>query len=122
MVTAVAELCYRCRAPARRAGPTGRDAQGRPGALGSDRQGFRRAGRLREFSAECVSVFQVSMGQREPLTNSSTTRYEAPMNSYDISVLPGDGIGVEVTHAALEVLHALEPKLGRRFATTIHPA
>ena len=44
------------------------------------------------------------------------------MNSYDISVLPGDGIGVEVTHAALEVLHALEPKLGRRFTTTIHPA
>lgn len=44
------------------------------------------------------------------------------MNSYDIAVLPGDGIGVEVTHAALEVLRALEPKLGRRFATTIHPA
>ncbi len=44
------------------------------------------------------------------------------MNSYDIAVLPGDGIGVEVTHAALDVLRALEPKLGRRFVTTLHPA
>jgi 3-isopropylmalate dehydrogenase len=44
------------------------------------------------------------------------------MNTYDIAVLPGDGIGVEVTHAALEVLRALEPKLGRRFSTTVHPA
>jgi 3-isopropylmalate dehydrogenase len=44
------------------------------------------------------------------------------LNSYDIAVLPGDGIGVEVTHAALEVLRALEPRLGRRFAIVIHPA
>lgn len=44
------------------------------------------------------------------------------MKTYDIAVLPGDGIGVEVTHAALALLRALEPKLGRRFATTLHPA
>lgn len=44
------------------------------------------------------------------------------MTSYEIAVLPGDGIGVEVTHAALEVLKALEPRLGRRFSTVIHPA
>lgn len=42
--------------------------------------------------------------------------------SYDIAVLPGDGIGIEVTRAALEVLRALEPRLGRRFVTTIHAA
>jgi len=44
------------------------------------------------------------------------------MTSYDIAVLPGDGIGIEVSHAALEVLQALAPRLGRRFATTVHPA
>jgi 3-isopropylmalate dehydrogenase len=43
-------------------------------------------------------------------------------NHYDIAVLPGDGIGIEVTHAALEVLRALEPRLGRRFTLTMHPA
>jgi 3-isopropylmalate dehydrogenase len=44
------------------------------------------------------------------------------LNSYNIAVLPGDGIGVEVTHAALALLKALEPKLGRSFNTTIYPA
>ena len=44
------------------------------------------------------------------------------MNSYEIAVLPGDGIGVEVTQAALELLKALGPRLGRRFETAIHPA
>jgi len=44
------------------------------------------------------------------------------LTSYEIAVLPGDGIGVEVTNAALEVMKALEPRLGRRFGTTIHPA
>ena len=41
---------------------------------------------------------------------------------YDIAVLPGDGIGVEVTHAGLALLRALEPRLSRRFTTTVHPA
>jgi 3-isopropylmalate dehydrogenase len=44
------------------------------------------------------------------------------MNDYDIAVLPGDGIGAEVTEAALAVLRALEPRLGRRFVFTVHPA
>jgi 3-isopropylmalate dehydrogenase len=44
------------------------------------------------------------------------------MTPYDIAVLPGDGIGLEVTAAALEVLSALAPRLGRRFITTVHPA
>jgi 3-isopropylmalate dehydrogenase len=42
--------------------------------------------------------------------------------TYDIAVLPGDGIGTEVTETALAVLRALEPRLGRRFFTTVHPA
>jgi 3-isopropylmalate dehydrogenase len=45
-----------------------------------------------------------------------------PLRSYDIAVLPGDGIGTEVTEAALVLLHALAPRLGRRFTTTVHPA
>jgi 3-isopropylmalate dehydrogenase len=44
------------------------------------------------------------------------------MIDYDIAVLPGDGIGIEVTHAALSVLEALAPRLGRRFRTTVHAA
>lgn len=44
------------------------------------------------------------------------------MIDYDIAVLPGDGIGVEVTEAALAVLQALGTRLGRRFHTTRHPA
>jgi 3-isopropylmalate dehydrogenase len=44
------------------------------------------------------------------------------LKSYDIAVLPGDGIGVEVTAAALALLTALEPKLGRRFVCTHWPA
>lgn len=44
------------------------------------------------------------------------------MIDYDIAVLPGDGIGVEVTEAALAVLHTLAPRLGRHFHTTAHPA
>ncbi|MGL6111608.1 MAG: isocitrate/isopropylmalate dehydrogenase family protein [Rubrivivax sp.] len=42
--------------------------------------------------------------------------------SYSIAVLPGDGIGREVTAAALQVLHAVEPRIGRRFDTALHPA
>ena len=43
-------------------------------------------------------------------------------SSYAIAVLPGDGIGPEVMRAALEVLHALAPRIGRRFNTVTHPA
>lgn len=46
----------------------------------------------------------------------------ATLKSYDIAVLPGDGIGVEVTAAALALLAALEPKLGRRLVCTTRPA
>jgi 3-isopropylmalate dehydrogenase len=42
--------------------------------------------------------------------------------SYAIAVLPGDGIGREVVSATLEVLHALAPRIGRRFDTVSHPA
>lgn len=42
--------------------------------------------------------------------------------SYSIAVLPGDGIGREVTAAALQVLHAVGPRIGRRFDTVGHPA
>ncbi|MBN8492887.1 MAG: isocitrate/isopropylmalate dehydrogenase family protein [Burkholderiales bacterium] len=42
--------------------------------------------------------------------------------SYSIAVLPGDGIGREVMAAALEVLQALAPRIGRRFDTVTHPA
>jgi 3-isopropylmalate dehydrogenase len=44
------------------------------------------------------------------------------MTSYDIAVLPGDGIGVEVTEAALVVLHAVAKRIARNFQTTVHPA
>lgn len=44
------------------------------------------------------------------------------MTNYDIAVLPGDGIGIEVMNAALEILRALEPRIGRKFTTTVHPA
>lgn len=44
------------------------------------------------------------------------------MTSYDIAVLPGDGIGIEVMNAALEVIRALEPRIGRKFTLTVHPA
>jgi 3-isopropylmalate dehydrogenase len=44
------------------------------------------------------------------------------LKEYHIAVLPGDGIGVEVMHASLELLSALEPKLGRKFNTVIYPA
>lgn len=44
------------------------------------------------------------------------------MMDYEIAVLPGDGIGVEVTDAALQLLRALEARLGRRLHTTVHPA
>ena len=43
-------------------------------------------------------------------------------NTYSIAVLPGDGIGREVMAASLTVLQALEPRIGRSFATTEHPA
>ena len=42
--------------------------------------------------------------------------------SYAIAVLPGDGIGPEVMAAALAVLHALAPRIGRRFEAVAHPA
>ena len=42
--------------------------------------------------------------------------------SYSIAVLPGDGIGREVMAAALEVLRALSPRIGRRFDLVEHPA
>jgi 3-isopropylmalate dehydrogenase len=42
--------------------------------------------------------------------------------SYSIAVLPGDGIGREVTAAALELLSALAPRIGRRFDMVTHPA
>ena len=44
------------------------------------------------------------------------------MKDYNIAVLPGDGIGVEVMHASLALLKALEPKLGRKFNTVTYPA
>ena len=43
-------------------------------------------------------------------------------NTYAIAVLPGDGIGREVMAAALEVLHAVGTRMGRRFATVAYPA
>ncbi|MDZ7591735.1 MAG: isocitrate/isopropylmalate dehydrogenase family protein [Rubrivivax sp.] len=43
-------------------------------------------------------------------------------SSYSIAVLPGDGIGPEVTGAALAVLRALQERLGRRFECVEHPA
>jgi 3-isopropylmalate dehydrogenase len=42
--------------------------------------------------------------------------------SYSIAVLPGDGIGLEVTDAALEVMRAVEKRVGRRFVCAKHPA
>ncbi len=42
--------------------------------------------------------------------------------SYSIAVLPGDGIGREVVAAALQVLQAAAPGMGRRFETADHPA
>jgi 3-isopropylmalate dehydrogenase len=42
--------------------------------------------------------------------------------TYNIAVLPGDGIGREVTACALELLRALETRIGRRFDTTTYPA
>ncbi len=42
--------------------------------------------------------------------------------SYDIAVLPGDGIGREVMQSALAVLAALEERIGRHFQCTQHAA
>ncbi len=44
------------------------------------------------------------------------------MKNYEIAVLPGDGIGVEVTAVALDLLKALGPKIDRSFNTVAHPA
>ncbi|MEP6825299.1 MAG: isocitrate/isopropylmalate dehydrogenase family protein [Ramlibacter sp.] len=45
------------------------------------------------------------------------------MNStYQIAVLPGDGIGNEVMQAAAALLEALEPRIGVRFALQWHKA
>ncbi|MFN0185117.1 MAG: isocitrate/isopropylmalate dehydrogenase family protein [Aquabacterium sp.] len=41
---------------------------------------------------------------------------------YSIAVLPGDGIGREVTAGALEVLALLSRRMGRRFDTQVHGA
>jgi 3-isopropylmalate dehydrogenase len=43
-------------------------------------------------------------------------------SSYSIAVLPGDGIGAEVTDATLAVLRALQERIGRRFECVEHPA
>jgi 3-isopropylmalate dehydrogenase len=45
-----------------------------------------------------------------------------PRHHYNIAVLPGDGIGVEVTAAALALLQGLAPRIGRSFHTREHPA
>ncbi len=42
--------------------------------------------------------------------------------SYSIAVLPGDGIGVEVIDATIDVLQALAPRIGRHFDFAKHPA
>ena len=42
--------------------------------------------------------------------------------SLSIAVLPGDGIGVEVMAAALDVLAAVGRRIGRRFECATHPA
>ena len=47
---------------------------------------------------------------------------EPQLKSYEIAVLPGDGIGVEVTAVALDMLKTLGPKIERHFNTVIHPA
>jgi 3-isopropylmalate dehydrogenase len=44
------------------------------------------------------------------------------MTDYDIAVLPGDGIGIEVTNAAVSVLEVLATRLGRRIRTTVYAA
>ena len=40
------------------------------------------------------------------------------MNSYDIAVIPGDGVGVEVTKATLDVLEAAASKFGFKLTPT----
>lgn len=42
------------------------------------------------------------------------------MDSYHIAVLPGDGIGVDVTAEGVKVLKLIERKFGRRFRLTEH--
>ncbi len=44
------------------------------------------------------------------------------MKRYDIAVLPGDGIGMEVMAAAVHVLQTLGPRLNRQFQLTTLPA
>lgn len=44
------------------------------------------------------------------------------MKNYEIAVLPGDGIGVEVTAVALDLLKALGSKIDRSFNTVAYPA
>ncbi len=41
---------------------------------------------------------------------------------YTIAVLPGDGIGREVTASALDVLQAVSARIGRNFRAVDHPA
>jgi 3-isopropylmalate dehydrogenase len=45
-----------------------------------------------------------------------------PRPSYSIAVLPGDGIGREVTASALAVLQAVSGRIGRDFRTVSYPA
>ena len=47
---------------------------------------------------------------------------EPQLKSYEIAVLPGDGIGVEVTTVALDMLKTLGPIIDRHFNTVVHPA
>ncbi|HRD96993.1 MAG TPA: isocitrate/isopropylmalate dehydrogenase family protein [Rubrivivax sp.] len=46
----------------------------------------------------------------------------SPHIRYSIAVLPGDGIGREVTASALEVLLAVARRIGREFRTQTYPA
>ncbi len=43
-------------------------------------------------------------------------------HDYSIAVLPGDGIGLEVTAAGVELLHAVGQRIDRRFDARLHPA
>src|SRR5260370_17948804 len=42
-------------------------------------------------------------------------------NTFDIAVLPGDGIGIDVTAEAVKVLHAVESGGGFRLNLAEHP-
>ena len=44
------------------------------------------------------------------------------MGSFDIVVIPGDGIGPEVTTQGVRMLEAVSEKFGHEFALDEHPA